>query len=258
MVGSYWFLALMIIACVGAAVGGLRLVRSRVKHHTLTVHHEVAGYMLSIVGTLYAVVLGLMVVNSLNTFQQARITVMHEANSLHDIFHTAHGLSAKEGTEIRQECLQYALAMTEDEWSTMKNGLPSDRGRDQTTRLWRATVDFKPKLAAEENLQQAMITQMDELSDCRQTRLTGAQPTFDYFIWTVLIVGGVVLVVFTYFFGVEKLAVQIVMTALVTLSLSLNMVLIVMFGYPYSGDVRVSPQPFESDIKDFQRELSGK
>src|SRR5262249_16950767 len=107
----------------------------------------------------------------------------------------------------------------------------------------------------ENNLQQALFAQLDELNDARHTRMMVAEPEFDAIIWAVLIAGGCVLVVFTYFFGVENLAVQIVMTVMVTLTLALNLCLVIMFGYPYSGDVRVSPAPFVTDVATFEREM---
>lgn len=258
MVGSFWFLALMIVFSAALAVGGLLLVRRFVNHEALAGHHEVAGYMLSIIGTLYAVVLGLIVVNALNTFQLARTNVEHEANALHDIFHKARGMPAPDSAEIRKACLDYARACVDSEWQSMEQGKPSMEAHHQVGRLWRSMVEFQPKTSAQSNLQQALIAEMDQFSDSRQTRLMGAQPSFDALIWGVLITGGVMLVVFTYFFGIEKLAVQIVMTVMVALTLSLNMSLVVMFGYPYVGDVKVSSQPFVFDLEAFQRELSEK
>ena len=71
----------------------------------------------------------------------------------------------------------------------------------------------------------------------------------------MLIFGGIILVFFTYFFGVENFKMQVLMTALVTLVLALNMVIVAMFAYPFSGDVRVWPIAFKSDLQTFQQEL---
>src|SRR5271155_5026062 len=128
MLGSYWFLAIIVPASVALAMLGLLLVRKYVKHQTLAVHHDVAGYMLSIVGTLYAVVLGFIVVDSLNTFQKARLTVEQEANALHDIFHLAQGLPSPISLDIRTTCLSYAKLMVSEEWPAMADGHDSVAG----------------------------------------------------------------------------------------------------------------------------------
>ena len=45
----------------------------------------VASYLLSVVGTLYAVTLGLIVVDSLGKFAEARMTTEGESNALADL-----------------------------------------------------------------------------------------------------------------------------------------------------------------------------
>ncbi|HEY9773124.1 MAG TPA: DUF4239 domain-containing protein [Planktothrix sp.] len=252
MLGSYWFLILMIAAAVSFAIAGALTVRRLVSHDTLVNHHDVAGYMMSIIGTLYAVVLGLIVVNSLNTFQTARSTVEQEANSLSDIFHLAAGMPNQFCSALRNDCYKYADAVVNDEWSTMQNGKPSAKVHILASRMWQTVVDFKPQTDAEADLHQSLLAEVNELSDCRHARLEVAQPEFDAIIWGVLVFGGVVVIVFTYFFGVKNVGVQMVMTILVTLALALNLTLVGMFGYPYSGDVRVSAEPFAYDLQTFK------
>jgi len=72
----------------------------------------------------------------------------------------------------------------------------------------------------------------------------------------VLIVGGVAVVVFTYFFGLEHVKAQIAMTSMVALLIVLNLYLILLFAYPYSGDVKVSTQALEADLDIFQQLMS--
>jgi len=226
-----------------------------VDHQTLTTHHDVAGYLISIVGTLYAVVLGLIVVRSLNTYDQARLTVASEANALNNMFHLARGLPQPASADIRSSCVAYAKTMVEDEWQTMETGKPSWRAHLIISEFWKILSKFQPATQRETDLHNSILAQMNTLSNNRHTRLTAAEPAYGWIIWTVLIFGGVVLVIFTYFFGLEKLAIHVLMTALVTIALSLNLFLVALFGYPYSGGVRVAPVPFESDLMRFREEL---
>ena len=101
MIASFLSLTLILITSVAFAILGLLVVRRNVDHQTLTTHHDVAGYLISIVGTLYAVVLGLIVVRSLNTYDQARLTVASEANALNNMFHLARGLPQPASADIR-------------------------------------------------------------------------------------------------------------------------------------------------------------
>jgi hypothetical protein len=240
---------------IAFAVLGLLVLRRFVSHEALTSHHDVAGYLLSIVGTLYAVVLGLIVVSSLNTFSNARLTVAKEANALQNIFRMAQGLHQPTSTSLCLSCIAYAKVMVEDEWQAMENGMSSPKSHTIVSQLWTTIIEFQPATQRETDLHNSILAEIGQLADNRHMRLTAAEPAYDWIIWTVLIFGGAVVVVFTYFFGVEKLAIQILMTILVTIALSLNLFVVALFGSPYSGDVKVSPAPFASALVHFQEHL---
>lgn len=56
-------------------------------------------------------------------------------------------------------------------------------------------------------------------------------------------------------FSLERVRTQIMMTVLVTIVLGLNLTLVAMFRYPFSGDVRVQPDAFAYDRRLFLSEL---
>jgi uncharacterized membrane protein len=63
------------------SVAGLFLLRRFMSRESLRASHEVSGYLLSIIGTMYAVLLGLVVVDAMAKFQEARNNVQAEANA---------------------------------------------------------------------------------------------------------------------------------------------------------------------------------
>lgn len=256
--GTYVFLVLCSLGSVILSIAGLKLVRRYVPAEILQPHHNVTGWYLSMAGTLYAVVLGFIVVDALNDFQAARLTVEQEANGLHDIFHLARGLGSPADREIRGLCLNYARAVAEDEWSTMETGEASEKAHDVMAKLWHAVTMYKPANNGETNVQATILDEMRTVGDARHTRLLGATPSYDPVLWFVLIFGGAIIVIFTYFFGLDDERIQILMTGLLAIILSLNIVLVSLFGTPFSGDVKVSALPFENDVRYFVGESGEK
>ncbi len=61
--------------------------------------------------------------------------------------------------------------------------------------------------------------------------------------------GAIVTVSLTYVFVFDDLRVQITLTTMVALLIALNIFLILMFGYPFSGDLSVSPKSFEVTLQ---------
>jgi hypothetical protein len=89
------------------SVLGLLVVRKYFDLDKLRSCHEVGGYLLSVVGTMYAVLLGLIVVDAMTKFQAAREIVEQEANSLADVFLLAESLPPEKCRKIRVVCNDY-------------------------------------------------------------------------------------------------------------------------------------------------------
>ncbi len=68
---SYYSGVLLIAVATSLAVLGLFVFRRLLASSDLISTHDVGGYLLSVVGTMYAVILGLIVVDALGRFQEA-------------------------------------------------------------------------------------------------------------------------------------------------------------------------------------------
>ena len=74
-------------------------------------------------------------------------------------------------------------------------------------------------------------------------------------LWVVLVIGGVATIVFTYFFSAHRLKIQMIMVSMVSLVICLNIFLLASYDDPFSGDVKVGPTAFETDLKTFKLEI---
>jgi hypothetical protein len=238
-----------------ASIAGLFLVRKVIHLERLKSFHEVGGYLLSVVGTLYAVLLGLVVVDAMTKFQTARNVVESEANSLADVFILAGRLSPDKGTKVRLLCKKYADEVVDVEWPLLARGDKSIKARTIAVQLMKEVSDFEPVTENQKAIYPVLIEESIQLWDNRRLRTNLADFGIPLIEWNVLILGGVVTIVFTYFFGIESLCAQIIMTSMVSLLISLNLYLVALFGAPFSGDLQVSPQSFQIDKTIFNNQL---
>lgn len=58
--------------------------------------------------------------------------------------------------------------------------------------------------------------------------------------WAILLLGSVITIVFTFFFTIESSAIYLLMSGMIALLLSMSMYLVLIFGAPFSGDMKVS------------------
>ena len=231
--------ASIILSCLGQIA-----FRKLIGPERLTACHEVGGYYFSVVGTFYAVLVGLIIFDAQARFDDAKADVESEASALFMIHLHAARLPQPQGAEIQSLIKTYANRVIETEWETMKRG-----HRDHVARG--ILVDISKKLDAIEPQTQGQETVYDKVQDeltmawtMRRQRINLVEYHLPDLEWEVLLIGGLVTVVFSYFFVLESLWMQAAMTALMSLVIAFNLYVVVELSNPFLGRVLVSKTPF--------------
>lgn len=242
----------IILGGIIAAIGLVAAVRKMFSKDILRQAHDITGNLLSVVGTLYAVLLGLVVVDALVRFEHAIDVVQQESNSLADIFLLAERLPAVQRERIQESCRTYARQVVEDEWPAMTRGQASPAARKTAFALARSLDGFEPVTEGQKAVFPMLLEQIRELWDFRRERVGTAEFGIPAVEWFVLIIGGAVTVIFAGLFRAESVSLQRFLTALAALVMGLNLYLVALFGYPFSGELTVSSRPFQTDIAIFE------
>ncbi len=90
------------------------------------------------------------------------------------------------------------------------------------------------------------------LWDARQERLLAAETTIPAVVWIVTLVGGGLTIAFGSFLGVPSLGMHLVMSAVLSISGALVLILIIALSNPFRGDFRVSTLPFDRVLSQIQ------
>lgn len=240
------------------SIGGMLIVRRKVGTEMLSSFNDVGGNAFQVVGTFYAVLLGLIVVDAMSSMTDLRVTVDQEANAVGDTFILARGLPEKERTRIRGLCIKYVDTVLDEEWQAMRQGMVSRDAIVCVSDLWDTIIDFKPTDDAEGDIRQMCLSNMAELGDNRRARLIASQHGVAPEIWAVLIIGAMLTIAFSYFLSLHSLIAQILMTIIIATTLSLNVYLVYLFGYPLSGPYSIAPEGFLVDRMIFEMETNGR
>lgn len=253
---SYLAGGLLVFVGVIVSVIGLLAVRRKVHPENLKHYHDVASPLLSVVGTLYAVLLGLIVVDCMTKFQQAHFIVGQEANAVANIFELADGLPSQKRIQIHQLCADYVHEVRINEWNLMNQQKASPKAQKDRVLLYKACVMWEPTTESQKAIYASLLDELSAFTDARRDRLVLSSHGVWPAVWFVLIMGAICTIVFTYFFGLADLLSQIIMTAGVSLLIGLNLLLVAFYGYPFSGDVQVYPEEFLRDERIFKDVLS--
>lgn len=236
---------------VGLSVLGLFLVRRSVRLETLEDHHEVAGFFIGVLGVLYAVLLAFVVLAVWEDYNDASAVASAEASQLADLHWLAEGFSADQREDLQSAVRTYASVVIDDEWPKMDRGEHSPSADGAFSSLQALYTALEPDEGREASIYDASLERMATLSDSRSDRLHINRDGLSPILWVVLVVGGAITILFTYFFGVRNLRAQALMTALLAAMMALALFVILSFDHPYRGDLSVGPDAFEDALVEF-------
>ncbi|HYO63849.1 MAG TPA: DUF4239 domain-containing protein [Pyrinomonadaceae bacterium] len=240
---------LIIGAWVLLALAGLWLVRRRVPLTTLEAHHEVAGFIIGVLGAIYAVLLAFVVVVVWTDFEDARQNVSREGNHLLNLSRMVEGFPAESRAAAHGALRAYALLVLEEEWEAMARGEAGARSQAAMDSVWQTYRAVEPQTPRESALYAESLDHLTELSDARRLRLHASREGLPLILKIILWGGGVMTVAFTYFFGVRNLRSQTLMTAALSAVIAFILFLIVALDNPFAGSVRVSPAPIREALE---------
>ena len=240
-----------IFVCLAMAlsVAGLDLVRRYADIEWLKRQHDVASFFFLMVGTLYAVLIAFAVFVVWTQFEDSGANLEREANEVGEFSRIAMAMPDPMRTQVRAALIDYVQAVVQDEFPAMAKGRHSQRTWQAEEKLWEVYSNTNPTTPKEQVTYAESLKHMTTLSNNRRTRLFTMRGTVPSMLWYLLYLGGVVLIVLTYFFGHDSLLSQGVMTAALAAILAFSLFLIFAYDSPYSGAARLSPAPFELELQ---------
>lgn len=232
----------------------LWIIRKNVSLSVLRKHHDVAGYTFSIIGVLYSVILGFIVINVQERFNKANETVHIEATMIADLYRDAIYFGWKSQNAIRSTIRKYVQYVIEKEW----NSFPREKSMrfkadDILQDLWKSYENIDLQNETTKIWYEQTIAKLDRLMNARLAREFYSWEHLSSMMWTVLLVGAMVTICFMFFFGLENLRMQMTMTALLTGYLAFILYLVFSLDHVFQGAMHVTPKAFEETLAVFDR-----
>ena len=131
----------------------------------------------------------------------------------------------------------------------MAVGEPSDAVVKDLDRLSQAIFAVSPANSQQLALYEDALRLLAVMTDNRNERLDSSGGSMPWILWFVIIVGGLITLGYPAFFGTTNVAAQILMTAALAELVALAMLLGLAFDYPFTGDARISPAPFDHALR---------
>jgi hypothetical protein len=234
-----------VFGSAAASVGGLLVFHFTIPHRLRSLHNDLAGFVLAVVGVIYAVLLAFIAVAVWQTYSDVDNLVQTEANLVDDLYRDTISLPPAVAQQLRANLFDYTETVVHKEWPRMMNSMPSHlKGWHILDSFHLTLAQMKPQDGPMLAAQTQMLATLDKLYDARRGRFHAASAGLPAIVWWNLLVGGVILIVFSYLFGAPRLPMHAIMVGLLGSSIGLVLMLIVLLDSPFLGRSHVSVEPF--------------
>jgi hypothetical protein len=234
----------LVVLFTALSCAGLLIFHRLVHVNVRRAHNDLAGFTLSVIGVLYAVLLAFIAIATWESFSRASDLVENESDFAGGIYLDTQGLPPAKGQPIRDAIGRYVTVVINDEWPVQREGKTPDQGWRSLRELNTAIATIQPQNLGEAVIQAELLKACNELYETRSSRLSAVQGHVPGVVWWIIFFGAAITTGFTYLFGYQNFAMHLAMTGTLAATLALVVVLIVALDWPFRGQISVSADPF--------------
>ncbi len=232
----------------------LVIVRKVYGHSLMAKHNDVAGFIYAVLGVIYAVLLAFVVIVEWEMFRDADNRVQEEVQCMASVLRDMQVFDEPQKTLVSKEIVNYTNIVINEEWALMAKEEASEKAVISIRRIFTLVTAIKPANEHQKIWYQEIITRLNNFYNARNHRIQAAKEGIPDFMWSVMIIGAVITIGFSFLFGVENVWAQSFMVASLAGVITLVLLLIVALDHPYSGIIIVTPEAFVDQlarIKDY-------
>jgi hypothetical protein len=240
---------LVIVIPTVLAMSTCAWIRRYISLEKLSFNNEVAGFKFAVLGVMYAVLIGFVVVVVWEKFHDAEAAVEQQSGKLSTLYRLSNGLAPQHRAAMRRALDAYIESAIASEWPALARGGASADTTHKIDDLYAATMSAPAGDQRQAVLLTEMLGQLNDLTEARRTCIVLAGGAVPGVMWAALLLGGVATVGFTFFFGTHNLGAQVVMTGLLSFVLFLMLWVVVAVNHPFAGPVSATFEPLDDVLR---------
>ncbi|MBV9103411.1 MAG: DUF4239 domain-containing protein [Candidatus Eremiobacteraeota bacterium] len=242
-----WLSMVVAVVVMGGGAAALHRLLNRRGWRGFREHNDIVGFILTVVGAIYAVVLGFVAVIVWQQYETSRETEQREINSLSALYELANAYPQRPRAQLQTLIVAYVNRVVQDEWPAMRRGKDDPAADAAARRLGAFAVELQR--GATDNVASETLALARRIADARAQRLQDNQNGIPVVLWIALIAGAVITIGFGYLFGIENERLHALATACIAGIVAIMLVLIARLDFPYRGDTGIPPTDWQVALR---------
>ena len=254
-INAYWlydlphwlFAAIIVVVFVGLALGGVLATKGWVRklHITDHSHNDIVGYFLAFVTVVYGITLGLVAVGTWENYSRVQAQTDGEAQTVASMYRDAGAYDEPQRSTLRQDLRLYLKLVVTQDWPLQRRGIVPSASGPALDQFETDLMSVKASDRTSDIIQAEIFKKFNELVEARRSRLRSVVGGLPGAVWSLVILGGLITVVVTWFFDAKSLGMHLWMTGLSAALLGLVIFLIGTLDSPYRGTASIGPDAYE-------------
>jgi hypothetical protein len=241
-------LSLAILLAVSGLVFTQRMIPLKVRQS----HNVPIGVIYGAISVAFGVIIGFSAYLVLNKYTNSQTTVANEAADVRALYYLAGQFPQPQRDQIQDLATSYARAVVDEEWPLMGKGQPSPKAAELNQEITKSVDGFEPSTSPEQALYSQALQRTHELNQNRSIRLLYASKGLPPILWFVLGTLAVMIVLFSYFLGMDSALLHVLAVGALTAGLTFTMFTTIVLDQPFGGDLRVGSEAFEMVLSEIE------
>jgi len=241
-----------VILCFGIIFGTIFIVnvvfliiRKFIHFSILKKHHDFAGFVIGVFGVLYSVFLGFTIINSQQNLNNIISQVNEEAYLSESLFQSAKAFPKEIRTDMQNKVMLYVKSIILEEWPLMKKKIESPNTLMKLEEMWQSFYDFQPQTEQEKLWYSKSAEILLKQSSARLKRIYSTWESIGTLPWVALIVGGLALISFLFFFGTENTIAHMLLISIFSSYFAFMLFVVYALDNPFSGPINIKPKAYQ-------------
>lgn len=208
---------------------------------------EKVGEFLGLLGGIYGLLLGFVVLLVYDSFNDAQAKANQEQSLARSLYQEIRYYPDTAKTvPLMKLYLDYVHSVIEDEYPAMEK---MDTLADKNNKHLNKVYIEMEKLNSADPKTAFMIMHLSEMSMYRSLRVLGASSDIPLVIWLPLLIGYLILIVCSLFLHIESSRMHLFVTGMLGAFIGLVIFIIVSINHPFTGDLRIDPDIYKSILQ---------
>lgn len=240
-----WLVGIIVVG--GAAALGAALVYGLdpfVRRRRGDEYNSVVSDGFQAVGTMYAIIAGLLVFGVYTTFDEASQQSADEASTLVLMYRNAQAFPQPERDQARNAVLSYIHSVIDDEWPALAQGVGSPKTTEAIDNLFNVYAPMEPTSKWSDQYASS-VDHLDTVVKLRNERIDHSTDSLPTIYWFLLFAGGFITILYLALSYVESKAMHALAVGLMAVMLGLVIFLLLEVNHPFRGEIAVSTDNFD-------------